>query len=586
MVASAACAGASRKAEPAPESSVFYTVTAELALARHEPRVGALQYAAAATVDASLWPRAAAVASAGLQPSLTLNAAEHWIRAEPESLDAQRAAAEAALSLHRIALSASHYRILIAHATASRRSEAPDAEFASIEKTLRGADNVYGARQVADQLARELPASAAIARLQGFTALRADDPAAAARSFGAVLAQIPPVADGGAGAPPDAPPSANDGTAAADGEARPAMPVPDARAEVTQAWRRARVLAGDVEAPLAEAFAEVEHDASIANRFDYSLLLWTAHRESLARVQLQGLSAEAQARPDALRVLGLIELQAGNDTAAESQFNALLSTGLYLDDAFYDLGLIADRRGDLERALRAYSRVQGGENALAALVRAATILHSHGAASQADELLDRLVGEEPARVPEVLAAAADIYAKGGDRERAHTVLVRALSEYPDNVDLHYALATQLEERGQIDAALRDLKDVLKARPDDPAALNALGFTLADHSRELARARALIERALAAAPKSAAIRDSLGWVLYRQGHAQQALPYLSAAFADEPGGDIGAHLGEVLWQLDQHNEAERIWTEAHRLDADNHLLQSTRLRLHRDQRAVR
>jgi Tfp pilus assembly protein PilF len=103
---------------------------------------------------------------------------------------------------------------------------------------------------------------------------------------------------------------------------------------------------------------------------------------------------------------------------------------------------------------------------------------------------------------------------------------------------------------------------------------------------LSRARSLIEHAYAAAPKSAAIRDSLGWVLYRQGRTAQALPLLSEAFADEPGGDIGAHLGEVLWQLDQRAEAERIWTEARRIDADNRLVQSTRARLHEQKRADR
>jgi Tfp pilus assembly protein PilF len=115
-------------------------------------------------------------------------------------------------------------------------------------------------------------------------------------------------------------------------------------------------------------------------------------------------------------------------------------------------------------------------------------------------------------------------------------------------------------------------------------MNALGYTLADHSRHLHRARALIEQAYAAAPKSAAIRDSLGWVLYRQGRAAEALPLLTGAFADEPGGDIGAHLGEVLWRLDRRAEAERIWTEARRIDTDSRLVQSTRKRLHEEQRA--
>jgi Tfp pilus assembly protein PilF len=93
------------------------------------------------------------------------------------------------------------------------------------------------------------------------------------------------------------------------------------------------------------------------------------------------------------------------------------------------------------------------------------------------------------------------------------------------------------------------------------------------------ARKLIEEAHAAAPKSAAILDSMGWVLYRQGHGAEALTYLNAAYADDRGGDIAAHLGEVLWQQGKRDEAERIWTEAGRADTDNTLLKATRQRLH-------
>jgi uncharacterized protein HemY len=89
---------------------------------------------------------------------------------------------------------------------------------------------------------------------------------------------------------------------------------------------------------------------------------------------------------------------------------------------------------------------------------------------------------------------------------------------------------------------------------------------------------LIERAHDAAPKNAAILDSLGWVLFRQGHEQDALPYLRAAYSDDRGGDIAAHLGEVLWQQGKQDEAQRVWSEASLVDADNKLLKSTRQRL--------
>ena len=121
--------------------------------------------------------------------------------------------------------------------------------------------------------------------------------------------------------------------------------------------------------------------------------------------------------------------------------------------------------------------------------------------------------------------------------------------------------------------------VLEIRPDDPAAMNAYGYTLADHGKSLAQARRLIERAYAAAPKNAAIQDSLGWVLYRQGHAEQALPYLTAAYADDRGADIAAHYGEVLWTVGRRDDADRIWTEAGAADSSNRLLNATRQRLH-------
>jgi tetratricopeptide (TPR) repeat protein len=257
----------------------------------------------------------------------------------------------------------------------------------------------------------------------------------------------------------------------------------------------------------------------------------------------------------------------------------LVRANKYLDDAFYYLGLIADRQNDAEHALRLYAQVQSGENAVPALLRASAILQTHGAPATAEELLDRLIEDEPQRAPEIIAARARMAADAGDLPGAVTVLERGRTEYPDNVDLRYAVASTYEEQGRISDSLHELTELLNVRPDDPAAQNALGYTLADHSRDLGRARRLIERAYAAAPKNSAILDSLGWVLFRQGHAVEAETYLRTAYLDDRGGDIAAHLGEVLWNLGKPDEAEHIWSEAAAVDGDNRLLKATRQRLH-------
>ena len=286
-----------------------------------------------------------------------------------------------------------------------------------------------------------------------------------------------------------------------------------------------------------------------------------------------------ESRAVALRLLGLVEFQEGKLDEASARFAELVATGKFLDDAAYYLGVIAERHDDMERALRLYAQVQGGENAVPALLRAATILRAHGAAPAAEALLDQLIEEEPQRAPEILAARARIYADAGDSFQAFTVLDQGEHEYPDSVELRYAMASISEEQGKIAAALHELKAVAALRPQDPAALNAYGYTLADSNRKLKLARKLIEQAYAAAPKNAAILDSLGWVLYRQGHADEALTYLDEAYAYDRGSDIAAHLGEVLWRLGRRADAERIWSEGSKGGGDNHLLENTRLRLH-------
>jgi len=543
-----ACAGTGLKSEPlAPQS--FYTVTGEIALARQEPRVAALQYATAAAheTDPAILQRATEVTAETLQPSLMAGVAARWLYLNPRSLDAQRAAARAALALYRVDEAAAHYRIVLLNSPVGM-----DAEFADLETDLGSDENVFGAHQVADRLASYFPTSPSALRVQGLAALRADDPAAAVQSLTSALAI-----------------DRNAQNQSAQNQS--------AHKELAQTLLRARILAGDVEEPLSAALAQLKVDDSASNRFNYVALLMTAQRLPEATAQLEILARNPDSTAVALRLLGLLEFQQGHFDASSARFKQLLTTGKFGDDAFYYLALIADRNGDAERALRFYSQVQKGENVVPALLRAAALLHTHGAAGAADELLDRLIEDEPQRAPEILTARARMYVQSSELPKAFAVLEKGAMEYPDSVELHYAAASVYEEQGRVSAALRELGLVVKARPNDPAALNALGFTLADHAKDLSRARKLIERAHAAAPKNAAILDSLGWVLFRQGRAIEALPYLNAAYSYDHDGDIAAHLGEVLWQTGRQDEAQRIWSEASALDADNHLLKSTRHR---------
>ncbi len=58
-------------------------------------------------------------------------------------------------------------------------------------------------------------------------------------------------------------------------------------------------------------------------------------------------------------------------------------------------------------------------------------------------------------------------------------------------------------------------------------------------------------------------DSLGWVHYRLGAPERALPWLERAYATMPDQEIAAHLAEVLWALERQDEARSLIEQAQR-----------------------
>ena len=102
-------------------------------------------------------------------------------------------------------------------------------------------------------------------------------------------------------------------------------------------------------------------------------------------------------------------------------------------------------------------------------------------------------------------------------------------------------------------------------PDNVAALNALGYTLADRTTRYREALELIDRARVADPGNAAIIDSHGWVLYRLGRHEEALVELRRAFVLNKDAEVAAHVAEVLWVLGRRDEARQWFDTARRID---------------------
>lgn len=239
------------------------------------------------------------------------------------------------------------------------------------------------------------------------------------------------------------------------------------------------------------------------------------------------------------------------------------------------LGKIAEFLKRYQEAVTWYRGVPGGPLRNEARLRTAGALYELGqkdaAFAEARALQDDAEADDAAR-RDAYVLEAELRQRSGDDAGELQVFERGLAAYPDDNALLYARGLAWERRDRIDRAEADLRKILVTEPENVAALNALGYTLADRTHRYREALQLIDRARTADPDNAAIIDSYGWVLYRLGKTQEALVQLRRAWTLFKDPEIAAHIGQVLWEQGKRDEATKYFDEARKLDPKNRALQ--------------
>lgn len=193
-------------------------------------------------------------------------------------------------------------------------------------------------------------------------------------------------------------------------------------------------------------------------------------------------------------------------------------------------------------ALRAAGDVEGGIAVLTALAQAQPdLVQAHLA------LGDALRREE--RFDQALAA----YDAG---------LALVTEPAPWSWPLHFNRAVCLERLGRFEEAVPSFRKALMLNPDQPQVLNYLGYSWIDRGENLEEALTLIQAAVAAAPDTGYIIDSLAWAYYRLGRHAEALAPMERASLLEPVDPIVTdHLGDIYWVNGRQLEARFQWRRA-------------------------
>lgn len=272
--------------------------------------------------------------------------------------------------------------------------------------------------------------------------------------------------------------------------------------------------------------------------------------------------------------VALLALDRGHFDRAEAAFKRLYENNKHPERSAYFLGRIHEQREQFADAETWYRRVTEGDHLVDASVRAALMEARQGRLAVARGQLQQLREGHPKMAGRLYGAEARMLFTAGQYQDALAIYDEALQQTPDDIDLLYGRSIVNGRLGRVDPALADLRHILKLEPGAPRAMNALGYVLTNHTERYQEALKLITQALQADPDNPAILDSMGWVQYHLGNLDAALDDLQRAYKAFPDPEVAAHLGEVLWVLGKHEQAQRVWQESLSANPDHELLQQT------------
>jgi len=198
----------------------------------------------------------------------------------------------------------------------------------------------------------------------------------------------------------------------------------------------------------------------------------------------------------------------------------------------------------------------------------AQALRHTGKADQGIALLEKAAkahGDDPI----AYITLAQAYSDADRAAQAVKVLQDAQAKFPDNDQVAFELGTVYDKQKKFGDAESAFRTVLARDPENAAALNYIGYMLAERGERLDESVTYLKKALQIEPDNGSYLDSLGWAYFKSDKLDLAAENLKRAADQLPANSvIQDHYGDVLTRLGRFDEAITAYTRALNGDGDS------------------
>jgi tetratricopeptide (TPR) repeat protein len=198
----------------------------------------------------------------------------------------------------------------------------------------------------------------------------------------------------------------------------------------------------------------------------------------------------------------------------------------------------------------------------------AQALRQTGNADEGVSLLESAL-QKHAEDPNAYIALAQMYGEVDRGSQAIKLLQDAQARFPNDNSILFELGATFDRQKQFQPAEAAFKQLLERDPQNAAALNYLGYMLAERGERLDESVGYVKKALEIEPDNGSFLDSLGWAYYKAEKLDLAEGNLRRA-ADQlkTNSVIQDHYGDVLLKLGRYEDAIAAFTRALSGDGDS------------------
>jgi tetratricopeptide (TPR) repeat protein len=232
----------------------------------------------------------------------------------------------------------------------------------------------------------------------------------------------------------------------------------------------------------------------------------------------------------------------------------LFRDGFRAHDISYYAAQVLDQQRQYEEALVWYERVVLPDYFVTATLRRAELLALLGRDEEACGLVAQMRDNHPNLEVDLYLFEMNLLKERGQHAQALGLMGEAMQRHPEEQSLLYVRAMLYNDVDDINAAERDLRQLIERDENDAMALNALGYILADKTDRYHEAHEFLQRAIALAPDDPAIIDSVGWVYYKLGRFEEAERWIRRALERLDQAEIIYHLAQLLHDLGRIEES--------------------------------